>query len=87
MIVATDACIVAMGVDTAGRIVERGATVGVVKDHQRGGPVCNVPDYGASEVADHAVAPMRTLARGTHYTGPDSPLTRSATGVGPPAHR
>ncbi len=30
----------------------------------RGIPVCNVPDYGISDVADHAIGLMLTLARG-----------------------
>src|SRR5690606_811175 len=71
------ALIVYYGVPVDARLVERLDScrilvrAGVGYDHvdiaacgARGIPVCNVPDYGTTEVADHAIALMLALARG-----------------------
>jgi lactate dehydrogenase-like 2-hydroxyacid dehydrogenase len=72
-----DALIVYYGVPIDAPLIERLdncrilVRAGVGYDHidiaacgARGIPVCNVPDYGTTEVADHAVALMLALARG-----------------------
>jgi phosphoglycerate dehydrogenase-like enzyme len=72
-----DALIVYYGVPVDRHLVERldGCRLlvraGVGYDHidiaacgARGIPVCNVPDYGTTEVADHAIALTLALARG-----------------------
>jgi phosphoglycerate dehydrogenase-like enzyme len=72
-----DALIVYYGVPIDRTLVERldGCRIlvraGVGYDHidlaacaARGIPVCNVPDYGTTEVADHAIALTLALARG-----------------------
>jgi phosphoglycerate dehydrogenase-like enzyme len=74
---AADALIVYYGVPIDRDVIERLARcrivvrAGVGYDHvditalgHRGVPVCNVPDYGTTEVADHAIALMLALARG-----------------------
>lgn len=45
----------------------------------RGIPACNVPDYGTTEVADHALALMLALTRGT-LTYPQILAAEGATG-------
>ncbi|HZS82670.1 MAG TPA: C-terminal binding protein [Stellaceae bacterium] len=40
-------------------------TVDLAACGRRGVAVCNVPDYGTTDVADHAIAMMLSLARGT----------------------
>ena len=47
-------------------------------------PVCNVPDYGTREVADHAIALMMTLAKSVAYH--DSELRADLKGNWRPAH-
>ena len=41
--------------------------VDVARWGRHGIPVCNTPDYGTLEVADHAIAMMLTLMKGTAY--------------------
>ena len=47
-------------------------------------PVCNVPDYGTREVADHAIALMMTLAKSVAYHAAE--LRADLTGNWRPQH-
>src|SRR5215470_11537238 len=47
-------------------------------------PVCNVPDYGTREVADHAIALMMTLAKSVAYH--DAELRADLKGNWRPQH-
>jgi lactate dehydrogenase-like 2-hydroxyacid dehydrogenase len=47
-------------------------------------PVCNTPDYGTREVADHAIALMMTLSKSIAYH--DSELRADLRGNWRPAH-
>src|ERR1700722_8955411 len=47
-------------------------------------PVCNTPDYGTREVADHAIALMMTLAKSIAYH--DAELHADLRGNWRPAH-
>lgn len=55
------------------RIIVRGGVgydnVDVAAASRRNIPVCNVPDYGTDEVADHAIAMMLSLRRGLSSYG------------------
>jgi lactate dehydrogenase-like 2-hydroxyacid dehydrogenase len=42
-------------------------TIDLAACGRRGVAVCNVPDYGTTDVADHAIGLMLTLARGTSF--------------------
>ncbi len=61
------------------RVIVRGGVgydnVDVAAASRRNIPVCNVPDYGTEEVADHAIAMMLSLRRGltsySEYLGVD----------------
>jgi len=72
-----DALIVNIGIKIDKHVIDRLEAckiivrAGVGFDHididyaaSRGIPICNVPDYGTTEVADHAIALMLGLARG-----------------------
>ena len=55
----------------------------------RGIPVCNTPDYGTTDVADHAIALMLGLARGivTYHNAMRADLTKGWDFAAPPTIR
>ena len=62
--------------------------VDLIASGKKGISVCNVPDYGTNDVADHAIALMLTLMRGIHTYSEKVRLSKSWNwGDAGPLHR